>query len=153
MASYLKLNGDPSEDDLQTKVAKMLDFALLPPAIWFHPPNGGYALPKHAWAKLLRWGLKKGLPDCLFFWPGHVLGIELKARAGRPSSAQRDMHARLTAAGVPVYVCRSEDEVIALLRRTSIPMRRLHMDGAVSYHAPTTDQAGAQAAATRGPQA
>jgi hypothetical protein len=110
-----------SEERLQMAVARVLDAAGL---CWCHVPNGGQR-NAIVGAKLKAQGVKRGVPDVLVFdeicstklqgWNG--LAIELKnGKAGRVSPEQAAWHDRLRKNGWRVDVCRSLDEVLAVLR-------------------------------------
>jgi len=116
---------------------------LMPPAEWTTFPAGGYRLPRSAATRLARLGLKTGWPDILIVHRG-VFGIELKTEVGRLSKTrisrfgrsgvrlivgQADMHVRLRAAGMPVAVCRSLEDVLAALRGWEIPLRGAAVQG------------------------
>ena len=53
----------------------------------------------------------RGAPDRLVFFPGRVLFVELKARRGFLSKAQRLWHRTATQFGFPVLVLRTREEV------------------------------------------
>lgn len=81
----------------------------------FHIPNGGKRTKSEA-ARFKAAGVCPGIPD--LFLPVarggyHGLWIEMKAKEGRVSPAQRDMMERLTAQGYRCVVCFSADEAIA----------------------------------------
>jgi hypothetical protein len=112
-----------SEERLQMAVARVLDAAGL---CWCHVPNGGQR-NAIVGAKLKAQGVKRGVPDVLVFEPyGNYqdvrylyngVAIELKnGKAGRVSPDQKAWHERLWEAGWRVEVCRSLDEVLAVLR-------------------------------------
>ena len=111
-----------NENDLQRAVAKLLDYSGL---TWFHPPMEGFRTPRtggHMKAK----GSKAGVPDVLIFdspcvdvgtgpeWEG--LAIELKVGKNKPTPAQLEWADKLRACSWRVEVCRSMDEVLAVLR-------------------------------------
>lgn len=66
-------------------------------------------------AKQKRDGLLPGFPDVWCGWRGQVLLIEVKAKGGRTSLAQDDVHARLQANGFDVIVAYSTDDVAPLV--------------------------------------
>lgn len=111
------------EERLQSAVAKLLDHSGL---LWCHVPNGGQRNAVTA-AKLKGQGVKPGVPDLLVFDAPYEedamleyygLAIELKnGKAGRVSEHQQRWMDDLKARGWRVEVCRSLDEVIALLRK------------------------------------
>ena len=66
-------------------------------------------------AKQKRDGLLPGFPDVWCGWREQVLLIEVKAKGGRTSPAQDDVHARLRANGFDVIVAYSTDDVAPLV--------------------------------------
>ena len=62
-------------------------------------------------AKQKRDGLLPGFPDVWCGWRGQVLLIEVKAKGGRTSPAQDDVHERLRANGFDVIVAYGIDDV------------------------------------------
>jgi hypothetical protein len=125
------------EQDLHESVADALDKLLLPPAEWTCFPAGSVPLPPQFAAKLARMGLKRGWPDVLIL-NGQIYGLELKRRGGRLSrtrlvrtrrgglrelAGQEEVFPRLEAAGMTIGVCRSVDEVLALLAAWGVPLR------------------------------
>jgi hypothetical protein len=125
------------EDELHCAVAELLDFALLPPAMWCCYPAGNVPLPPAYAQKLYRFGLRSGWPDLLVVH-GRLYGIELKTANGvltrtrmvrtrsgalREIQGQAAVFPKLVAAGCCIAVCRSLDEVLGALRDWSIPLR------------------------------
>jgi hypothetical protein len=108
------------EDHLHREVAKLLQYALRPPAMHTcFPAGGGGALRG---AILKGHGLKPGMPDHVVIAPQGNLWIELKVpKAGRVAAAQKACHEALEAAGERVEVCRSIDDVIEALDKHRIP--------------------------------
>lgn len=124
---------DPSESQLHASVAQFLDWALLPPTIWTTFPAGWGKLTKGTAGRLYACGLKKGMPDILVFCrrdhnSSYVVGIELKAGRNGLSSAQRTMFAALQGVGIPVYVCRSIEDVAEMLTQEGISCRQLEIN-------------------------
>lgn len=119
----------PLEIGLHATVANMLDWLLLSPAVYTTFPAGWGKMTPAMAGILHRCGLKKGMPDILVFYDGRCLGIELKTSGRSPSQAQREMTARLNAAGVSVLIARSVEDVRDILRRWDIPMRKTVGDG------------------------
>jgi len=110
------------EEQLHRAVVEYLRVAIPPDGpVWLHPYNGGKRSKGEA-GKGVALGVMPGAPDLLFL-SDRPFAIELKSHTGRVSPAQRDMHARLGAAGVPVFVCRSLDEVRAALSVMVVPTR------------------------------
>ena len=62
-------------------------------------------------AKQKRDGLLPGFPDVWCGWRGQALLIEVKAKGGRTSPAQDDVHERLRANGFNVIVAYGKDDV------------------------------------------
>jgi hypothetical protein len=109
------------EEDLQRQVVRFLKQSLVGNSVVFHVPNGG----RRAFLEALRFkaaGVLAGMVDLGIVNDGRLVGIELKAGKGQVSDAQAWCHQRLRAAGAPVYVCRSLDEVIAALQEAGVPM-------------------------------
>jgi len=117
---------DPSEDELHSSVAKLLEWVLPHDRVVSqHFPAGGYLLTPAARARLYRLGLRRGMPDQMLWWDGRCLGIELKTPTGRLTADQAAMHKRLVNAGVDVVICRSQEEVMAALKRYSVPHKEV----------------------------
>ena len=114
-----------AEGELHLAVAKLLDVALLPPAVWTTFPAGWGRLPRATSGRLHASGLKAGFPDILVFHNARCIGIELKTPQGRVSKEQEDMHKRLANAGVTVHICYSTEEVHDVLKREELPLRKL----------------------------
>jgi predicted peroxiredoxin len=113
-----------TEDQLHRATAVLLDTILLPPALWTTFPSGWGKLGKATAGRLHGSGLKAGMPDILIFFNGRAIGIELKTETGKLSKDQINMAARLSDAGVRVYLCRNTDDVIGVLEEMSLPHRK-----------------------------
>jgi len=112
-----------SEHHLQAAVAEFLGFALPPhEAVFCSIPNGGKRNKATA-GKLKAEGLQPGAPDLVILWKGRAIGLELKARRGRLSSAQLAFSMRWTTAGGVYAVARSLEEVADLLDAAGVPLR------------------------------
>ncbi len=110
-----------NERTLHAAVARYLDLALPPEAVWHHAPMEG----KRGWQAqrdLKVMGAKKGWPDLHILYEGRSIFIELKAPGKYPTPEQRDMHQRLILAGAVVTVARSLEEVAGFLRPI-VPLR------------------------------
>ncbi|MFY8105636.1 MAG: VRR-NUC domain-containing protein [Elstera sp.] len=112
------------EQRLQIQVANFLRLALRPPTVWTAFPAGGGGKVRGALLKAM--GLKPGWPDVIVLHPlglnTLVVGIELKAKKGRLSDAQKDACEALWAANARYVECRSLEEVDRCLRRAGVPM-------------------------------
>lgn len=115
------------EDKLHTGIARELKRLLPPVVVWWSNESRGVGFKEGARRKAR--GVKAGVPDMEFHFPGQSYPearscfIELKAEAGALNEAQKDMHAALRDTGHLVYVCRSLDEVLEVLKRAGCPMR------------------------------
>jgi hypothetical protein len=88
-----------------------------------HCPNGGYRSPTEA-GIFTGMGVVPGVADLLIWMPyGQHAQVELKAPLAkmRLSPAQLDWIRRMADMGVAVHVCRSVDEVEAVLRDNGVP--------------------------------
>lgn len=112
------------EQILQRQVAQFLALALGGSA-WFSTiPLGGGGKVRGAILRGL--GTKDGLPDILVVDSGRALWIELKAKRGTVSPAQRECHAALHRARSSTAICRSLGEVIAFLHHEGVPLKVAH---------------------------
>lgn len=68
-------------------------------------------------------GVHAGWPDLMLVFKGRPVFIEMKAKTGALSPAQKAVHQSITVAGGVVTTCRSIDEVKAFLEVCGIPMR------------------------------
>lgn len=85
--------------------------------IVFHVPNGGGRDAREA-ANLKVQGVLAGIPDLGIICPfGETIWIEMKARDGRVSKLQTDLHSHFTALGHEPIVAYSAEEALASLRR------------------------------------
>lgn len=101
-----------TEHQLAVLVTDYLGWALGPGSFYCSVPNERRATAGEM-AKLIRRGLRPGMPDGLIFNQGRALGLELKTPIGRLSPAQKACHADLERAGVPTIVARSLADVVA----------------------------------------
>ena len=112
-----------TESQIHASVASLLDWILVPPALYTTFPAGVGKFSKAMAGQLKHRGLKAGMPDILVFYAGRCLGLELKKLRSYMSKAQVEMKAKLEAAGVHYVVCRSQDDVITALRYHEVPIR------------------------------
>ena len=110
------------EEALQRAVVTLLRAVCGPDVWWCAIPNGGYRTKAEA-GIMVAMGQRAGAPDLLLVHAGRATFIELKAAKGDLSTAQKTTHPAIRAAGCPVYVCRSLDDVIAALHEAEVPTR------------------------------
>lgn len=80
-------------------------------------PNGGH-MSAIMGARRKRMGSVAGAPDLMLqLEGGRVIEIELKARKGRQSESQWQWQEESERLGVRYYVCRSLEDIDAVLRR------------------------------------
>ncbi|QEH97310.1 VRR-NUC domain-containing protein [Gluconobacter thailandicus] len=109
------------EDRLHEQVWDALRYALPSDAVCTSHENRQNGAREGARRK--RRGCLAGWPDIQILWRGRTYLIELKALRGTLSDAQREMHARIEAAGVCVAVCRSVDDVFSALTEWGFELR------------------------------
>jgi hypothetical protein len=90
----------------------------------FHLPNGGWRSPIEA-AVLRGLGIVPGIPDLILKQGGETFALEIKAPGGRLSSAQRETHDRLRAAGATVAAAVGLDEALTILQGWELVRGRL----------------------------
>lgn len=102
------LAAQQTEAQLQAQVVQLLGFKGL--TVWEMfkgTERGGRVFCTKGIPDLYVFGLKNGQP--LAFW------LELKTPTGKLSEAQKERHTELRAAGQPVYVPRSLEDVLEIL--------------------------------------
>lgn len=109
------------EDDIQESVCTFLRWSLPVDATYWHVPNGGKRHRREA-ARMVRLGVRAGLPDLHIAYRGRLYCIELKTPTGQLSESQKQMIPKLVKCGVLVEVCTSLDEVVATLDLWGIPL-------------------------------
>lgn len=110
------------EDRLQRQVVEFLRL-VAPGYVTFAVANGGGRSKAEA-GILKATGVLAGVPDLVLVGPlGQAHFIELKTAKGKPSQAQRDLHARFAVMGVPYAVARSLDDVRVALEAWKISTR------------------------------
>lgn len=119
---------DNAETRFQIQVAGFLAATLMPPAFFFHCPNGGYRTFNEA-ANFKKMGVKAGVPDLAIVLDGRAYWIELKREKGGALNAnQKIVQPLLIEAGCPAPAnCRTLEEVKAALERWRIPLRRVSL--------------------------
>jgi hypothetical protein len=112
------------EQQLHRQVVQLLQVYQARGLLAFaHCPNGGYRTPTEA-GIFSGLGVVPGVADLLIWLPGgRSVQFELKAplAKARLSPAQLDWISRMADMGVAVHVCRSVDEVEAVLRDNGVP--------------------------------
>jgi hypothetical protein len=112
-----------TEYQLHLQVAKFLNHALTGRSTWFHPPNGGYRHATEA-RRLKAMGVLPGIPDIVVINDGRMICFELKApKGGRVSVAQLRCHKQLEFARVPVFICKTLEEVVSGLEIMGVPLK------------------------------
>lgn len=125
---------EQSEDALQEQVSNFLRAALI--GVFWHNANENKLLgliPKTHRENLLkkmgRLGMKPGVLDITIHWFAEEykhprsLYIELKSKTGTVKDNQLAMISSLVALGIPCAVCRSLEEVQAVLKKYNVPLR------------------------------
>lgn len=109
----------PTEEVEQRYVVQYLEFRHCK---FTAIPNSTYTPSwKQKW-KNKETGLRAGFPDLVIIANGKFFCIEMKRRTGGTvSPAQKDWHAALQAAGVPVYVCKGFDEAKKVIDSYLVP--------------------------------
>ena len=110
------------EQDLHIAVADYLAVALPAEAVFYHVPNGELR-NKAVAAKLVKMGVKAGVPDFALIHDGRALFLEAKTDRGRLSVEQRIAHADLARAGGEVAVVRSVEDAVEVLASWGVPLR------------------------------
>jgi hypothetical protein len=105
----------PSEYQLHCAVADTVRRWIMPGWIFTHIASGERRDMVTA-ARLKRMGVMPGWPDLLFFGPGRVCWIELKAKGGRLSEAQAAVASHPVAAGHGYLCSDSFDDIIVTLK-------------------------------------
>lgn len=98
------------EQALQKTVVQFLQYAAPDDLFWTAiNPVPGKSPAIAGLSKAL--GMRAGVADFLFIWQGIPFFIELKAKGGRQSPAQRETSLAVAKASTLTHVCRSIEEV------------------------------------------
>ena len=112
-----------TEAALQRAVVQYLTLALPPhEALFWHTPNGGWRARATA-GRLKAEGVMPGVADIVIVWKGRCIAIELKAKTGSQSKAQKVWADHFTLAGGAYAVCRSVEAVERFLDAAGINLR------------------------------
>jgi hypothetical protein len=104
------------EQQIQRAIVLHLQWRARRGVWWTHVPNGGWRW-KVEGAILKGIGVVAGAPDLLIVAAGRAYFLELKAKHGRMSAAQRECHEALCAAGACVAVAFGIDEALEVLTK------------------------------------
>jgi VRR-NUC domain len=115
------------EQSLQMRVATMLNWLLIDTP-WTAIGHGGGG--KQRGMILKGMGVHAGWPDLMLVHRGRPCFIELKAEKGVLSTAQKAVHEQIVAAGGAVAVCRSLEQVTAVIEVWGIPTREARLSPA-----------------------
>ena len=112
------------EYSLHCLVADWLRLALDPTQVfWTTLEHGGWRHAATA-GRMKRVNVRAGIPDIMLVMPGGlVFFIELKARDGVISAAQKLVHEELRRTGASVFVCWSLEDVQCALDNMRVPLR------------------------------
>ena len=106
------MSSDVSEHALHRATADYLRAVLEPPIIWTTLDAGAGKMRGRTATQRKNRGVKPGWPDILIIGPGpNVLGIELKAKAGKQSSDQIAVEEAFKGCRAWYVLCRSVAEV------------------------------------------
>lgn len=121
----------PSENKLQRAVAEFLEKAVPLPAMWTGLDAGAGKMTKASAGDRKARGIQKGWPDFMVIAPKwrqekrnvlghvitghHVIMIEMKSEDGRQTVDQVEIEQRAIGLAVTYAICRSVDEVQAVL--------------------------------------
>jgi len=112
------------EDRLQTSIVEFLRLAL-PDHVTFAIPNAARRSVVEG-AAMKRTGTVAGIPDLAIIAPlGQAHFLEVKTAKGKPSQAQREVHARFATLGIPFAVVRSINDVRTALAAWNIETREV----------------------------
>lgn len=111
------------EKAIEKAITDYLAFSLPGDALSFHVPNGGFKLSIGELAWLKASGYVAGIPDRVVLWNGRAHFLECKRPKGILSDSQKAMFPRIEAAGCPIVVVRSVEDVAAALDAWGIPVR------------------------------
>ena len=97
------------EETIQVSIVEWLRL-VLPGALIWHTPNGGWRDPREA-AKLKRMGVLPGIPDIIVFMEGaFAFSLECKTQRGTLSDDQKNVHSIMRLLGFKVATVRGIDE-------------------------------------------
>lgn len=125
-----KRNATP-EDDFCMVLARFLTAALPQvtsdtPVWWSHIGHGKFA-GKRAVGRMKAMGLRPGIADYIFLWPGYhvarIAFLEAKSPKGVPSAEQEDFKQHCYECGIDYAVVRTLEEAEDFLRVCGLPLQ------------------------------
>lgn len=112
------------EEVLQIAVAELLDLGLPQGWRWWHTPNQRGTRKFWEQQLLKALGVKAGIQDVTIVGPDpRLVIIELKSGTGSLSKAQREWRDYYRSIGVPWFLARSIEDVIAACQDAGVPLR------------------------------
>jgi hypothetical protein len=124
---------EPKELQLHIALAERLRWQVRPGVIWMHIPNG--ELREDALgAKLKAMGVRPGVADLMFIWRDKaaaldLLFLELKARRGRQTPAQKQFQTDCGVINVRYEIRSDIDSAVELLQQHEILPRPRNKGG------------------------
>lgn len=111
------------ESPIQRSLLELI-WAAYPDVLVYSIPNGGFILDRRIVAKLKWLGLLPGMPDLgLLLWTNGHGFIETKSEGGVLTPDQKAVHAILREKNHRVEVCRSPEDLRAVLFKWGVPSR------------------------------
>jgi hypothetical protein len=84
-------------------------------------------------------GVRSGIPDVLVVYRGKPIFIELKSRAGKASTEQKETRLAMLPAGIDWWMVRSARAALVALRRSGVKFRRWKRLKLASWEGPFAD--------------
>lgn len=110
------------EQELHKDAVTFLNAALPPTWRVIHVPNGGQRSPVEA-AIMKGMGVRSGFPDLGIIGPGRFVVGEAKAGRGKLSDDQAEWRDWFQSIGVPWFLFRSHEELVAGCLDAGVPLR------------------------------
>jgi hypothetical protein len=110
------------EQELQIAGVRFLNVALPPTWRVVHMPNGGLRSPIEA-GIFNAMGLRAGYPDLSLIGPGRLVVAEAKAGKGKLRTEQEEWRDWFRSIGVPWFLFRTHDELVAGCVDAGVPLR------------------------------
>jgi hypothetical protein len=120
-AKRLRRGSKQTPGSLDVQLARYLDHALPRDAFYLQMPD---AAAKDVENTVRKCPVPDARPSALvIFWKRRAFCLEVKSGSDRLSGQQRNVHARLHDAGIPVEVVRSLPEAVVRLKEYGIPLK------------------------------